>query len=195
MIPTDGTSYFSLLATSNDLEIIKQVVNRYASILEMIRSYEIGNAQKYYIIELGVCFSNRSRIELCKFIINYIPCIALHQEGSSYFLINDKDDFATALKEVYGEHKEIYFLYDLMTIKERYKLTFLSMPSLKLAPGLRLRHYEGAGLYSLIFDPGCQYLFTNENEIELENEMTGELITVDLLDGLSQLKFHLVILA
>lgn len=195
MTHMDGVSYFTLLVTESDYQLLHQVVNKYQNMMEIIRSYEVGvSITPYYVVEVGMIFTNRSNIDLCKYAINYLPCIALHQEGSSYILVNDKDQFKEAVVDGYGTQQAVYFLYDMLTIGERYKLCFITAPYLKLAPELRLHYTEGATLYSLCFDDNCQYIFTEENNICLEDEMTGELHEVDLIAGLQQLKFHIVIL-
>lgn len=195
MMNLDGISYFTLLVDESDYQLLHQIVNKYQNMMEIIRSYEVGiSITLYYVVEVGMVFENRSNIDLCKYAINYFPCIALHQEGSSYILVNDKDQFKEAVLDGYGAEQGEYFLYDMLTIGERYKLCFLTVPYLQNAGSLRLHYAEGATLYSLCFDMNCQYIFTEESNLQIENEMTGEIHQVDLIEGMKKLKFHIVIL-
>jgi len=195
MIKDLGYSEFVLLLHDNNKIEFDNMAERFNSIVDVIAEYDITTKDnKYWVVQLEVMFDNRSLEELCKFVYTYFPCIAMRQGNSTYILVPHKDEFKSMLNDIYTKEKKLYFLYDMLTIEERYDASCCTGVEIDPYSSNRLMHNVGGAIYSLIYGRECIYLFTSEPEISIMDEMTGELKELDITEGLWAFKFHVAIL-
>jgi len=191
-----GISSFNLIVTIEQYQKLLETVHRYQQIVELVGVYEIGDGKdnRYMVAELFVDFPGRSELELCRFIYGYFSFICLHQANSTYIFISNKDDFIKLLQGVYGrDNKQFYLLYDILTIKDRYNIC-MKIGKLDPFAELRINHIENGNVYNLLLDEECPQLFTDESEIQIIDDYTGEVKTIDILEGLPIFKFNLALL-
>ena len=195
MIKDLGYSEFVLLLHDNNKIEFDNMAERFSSIVDVIAEYDITTKDnKYWVVQLEVMFDNRSLEELCKFVYTYFPCIAMRQGRSTYILVPHKGEFKSMLNDIYTKEKKLYFLYDMLTIEERYNASCCTGVEIDPYSSNRLMHNVGGAIYSLIYGRECIYLFTSEPEISVMDEMTGELKELDITEGLWAFKFHVAVL-
>lgn len=195
MIKDLGYSEFVLLLHDANKTEFDNMTERFSSIVDVIAEYDITTKDnKYWVVQLEVMFDNRSLEELCKFVYTYFPCIAMRQGHSTYILVPYKDVFKEMLNDAYGKEKKLYFLYDMLTIEERYDASRYTGVEIDPYASNRLMHNVGGAIYSLIYGRECIYLFTSEPEISVMDETTGELKELDITEGLWAFKFHVAVL-
>lgn len=195
MIKDLGYSEFVLLLHDNNKVEFDNMAERFSSIVDVIAEYDIVTEEnKYWVVQLEVMFDNRSLEELCKFVYTYFPCIAMRQGKSTYILVPHKGEFKSMLNDIYTKEKKLYFLYDMLTIEERYDASCRTGVEIDPYSSNRLMHNVGGAIYSLIYGRECIYLFTSEPEISVMDEMTGELKELDITEGLWAFKFHVAVL-
>lgn len=189
-----GTTDLVLCIDEKDKAEFDVVAERFKLIVEVVNSYKVeGKNNNYIITQLTAMYDNRSPEELCHFICSYFPFVALRQKGSSFILVSNAKDFRKLLGEVYPKERKLYFLYDMLSIEDRYDAA-CCIGGLSSFSENRLLHNEGVNVYSLILDSGCKYLFTDEPGITIMNEDTGIVEELDIIDGLSLFTFHVAIL-
>ena len=112
MYPQYGTSYFSILATDKQRAEILDTCDKWRAIVEKVREYKVyeDNNISYYFILLCVSDYHRSGEELCDFILQSFPYVAIRQEESTYIIVSNKEDFKTAIRSIYKtkDNKIIY---------------------------------------------------------------------------------------
>lgn len=195
MIKDLGYSEFVLLLHNDNKAEFDNMAERFSSIVDVIAEYDITTKDnKYWVVQLEVMFDNRSLEELCKFVYTYFPCIAMRQGRSTYILVPHKDVFKKMLNDIYTKEKKLYFLYDMLTIEERYDASCCTGVEIDPYSSNRLMHNVDGAIYSLIYGKECIYLFTSEPEISVMDEMTGELKELDITEGLWAFKFHVAVL-
>ena len=180
---------FTLLVDKTQYNFNKGVIARYNQIMDLSAEYDNGD---YTIMEVDVMMSGRKVEELCTFVFACLDFIAIHQEESTYIIAKDKDLLKTALTNTYGKGNGIYFIYDMLTISERYDCLLV----LDDCTGEedRLIHYEGSAIYSLLLDRNSKYLFTDEPNVTIEAGYTGIQTEVDITDGMDIYEFHVAII-
>ena len=195
MIKDMGFSEFVLLVNDANKTEFDNMAERFNSVVDIVGEYDITTKDnKYWVIQLEAMFENRSAEELCRLIYTYFPFIAMRQSGSTFILVSNKDIFKTMLNDIYTKERKVYFLYDMLSIEDRYDASCCTGIEIDPYSDNRLMHYEGGALYSLVFGKECVYLFTSEPEISIMDETTGELKELDITDGLWAFKFHIAIL-
>ena len=195
MIKDLGYSEFVLLLHNDDKAGFDYTVETYSSIADVIAEYDITTKDnKYWVVQLEIMCDNRSPEELCQFVYGHFPCIAMRQGGSTYILVPNKNEFKVMLNDIYTKEKRLYFLYDMLTIEERYDASCCTGVEIDPYSSNRLMHNVGGAIYSLIYGRECIYLFTSEPEISVMDETTGELKELDITDGLWAFKFHVAVL-
>ena len=195
MIKDMGFSEFVLLVNDTNKIEFDNMAERFNSVVDVVGEYNITTKDnKYWVIQLEAMFENRSAEELCRLIYTYFPFIAMRQSGSTFILVSNKDIFKTMLNDIYTKERKVYFLYDMLSIEDRYDASCCTGIEIDPYSDNRLMHYEGGALYSLVFGKECVYLFTSEPEISIMDETTGELKELDITDGLWAFEFHIAIL-
>ena len=190
-----GFSEFVLLINDKDKAEFETTAERFKSIAEVISEYNIitKNGQ-YWVIQLEVMYSGRSAEEMCKFVTVYFPFIAMRQGDSTFIMARAHDEFKNVLLDIYNKEKKLYFLYDMLTVEERYQAALHAGVEINPYGDNRLMHNENGTIYSLVFGRECIYLFTSEPEISIMDSETGEYKELDITDGLGIYKFHIAIL-
>ena len=195
MIKDMGFSEFVLLVNDANKTEFDNMAERFNSVVDIVGEYDITTKDnKYWVIQLEAMFEKRSAEELCRLIYTYFPFIAMRQSGSTFILVSNKDIFKTMLNDIYTKERKVYFLYDMLSIEDRYDASCCTGIEIDPYSDNRLMHYEGGALYSLVFGKECVYLFTSEPEISIMDETTGELKELDITDGLWAFEFHIAIL-
>lgn len=180
---------FTLLVDKIQYNFNKGVIKRYKEIIDFCAEYDIG---EYTIMQIDVMMSGRKVEELCSFIFANLDFIAIHQEESTYIISKDKAPLQKALTAIYEKGKGWYFVYDMLTISERYDCLLV----LEACSGGedRLIHNEGGAIYSLLLDRNTKYLFTEEPSVTIEDGYTGIQSNVDITDGMDIYEFHVAII-
>lgn len=195
MIKNIGYSEFVLLIDDTSKEEFDQKVEKFQMIVDIVSEYDIKTKKNHYwVVQLVVLLENRSLEELCKFVYKYFPFIAMRQNNSTYILASDKKTFKDMVNDIYGKEKKKYFLYDMLSIDERYKASCNTGIEIDPLSRNRLLHNESGSIYSLIYNEECIFLFTNEPEITIMDESSGEVKELDITDGLGIFDFHVAIL-
>lgn len=173
---------------------------QYSQFTDIRTSYKMASQDKqtdYYIVQLDVMDYQKNDKEICKFVIDHISCLALRQENSSFIMVDDEYDFRRALKELYGtKQRGKYFLYDMLTIGERYYCLLHGSVGVDFKDDLQLLHYDVVNgyTYQLSFDSGSTALFKEDSETDIINHSTGEIYNIDVMDGMDILTFKIAIL-
>lgn len=196
MIKDMGFSEFVLLVNDTNKTEFDNMAERFNSVVDIVGEYDITTKDnKYWVIQLEAMFENRSAEELCRLIYTYFPFIAMRQSGSTFILVSDKDSFKSMLNDAYTKERKVYFLYDMLSIGDRYDASCCTGVEIDPYSDNRLMHYAGGAMYSLVYGKECVFLFTSESEISIMDETTGELKELDIIDGLWAFKFHIAILS
>lgn len=193
-----GESMFSVLIHENDKPMFLNECNLWKEYLTNVAEYKIVTKDNdYYFCLVRAEDYHRDGKELCKFMLRHIPFIAMRQEESSFIMVNDKTSFRQALEDIYKdkEHKQ-YFLYDMLTANERYVLTTLGLPQDAAFMDLQFIHEDPKTgcIYQLNLEPETPYIYQEESLLDIIDNYTGEKIDVDIVDYISQVIFHIVIL-
>lgn len=193
-----GTSYFSILATDKQRAEILDTCDKWRTIVEKIREYKVygDNNISYYCILLCVSDYHRSGEELCDFILRSFPYIAIRQEESTYIIVSNKEDFRTALTNIYKtKENRLYFLYDMLTLNERYAILKQSTDNENTLEGLQFTHINEVGnIYQLDLTPDAILLYRNDSDFEITDTFTGEILNIDIAEYISNFfVFHVAI--
>lgn len=193
-----GTSYFSILATDKQRAEILDTCDKWRTIVEKIREYKVyeDNNISYYCILLCVSDYHRSGEELCDFILRSFPYIAIRQEESTYIIVSNKEDFRTALTNIYKtKENRIYFLYDMLTLNERYAILKQSTDNENTLEGLQFTHINEVGnIYQLDLTPDAILLYRNDSDFEITDTFTGEILNIDIAEYIPNFfVFHVAI--
>lgn len=199
MITKGGTnimniSSFVLFVSDAQHDIIEEKVNS-NTLIDIIRSYPIENDKyKYWAMEVEMTDLRRSKIEMCKYMIQNFSFIAMKQSRSTYVLIPDKSVYQEALVRMYGGDWNELFRYDMLSIEERYIACAGSDDDLGLGNQVKLRMEENGCIYTVTLNKECPFLFSKESLIQIVDTVSGDSICLNLVDGLPLFKFNLAIL-
>lgn len=193
-----GTSYFSILATDKQRAEILDTCDKWKTIVDKIKEYKVyeDDTVSYYFILLCVSDYHRSGEELCDFVIKFFPFTAIRQEESTYIIANNKDDFKEAIRKIYKtKDNKIYFLYDMLTLNERYALIKNSTDNEYSLEGLQFTHINEIGnVYQLDLTPDSVLIYRDDSEFEITDTFTGEVMNVDIADFIGDyFVFHIAI--
>lgn len=193
-----GTSYFSILATDKQRAEILDTCDKWRTIVEKVREYKVyeDNNISYYFILLCVSDYHRSGEELCDFILQSFPYVAIRQEESTYIIASNKEDFKTAIRNIYKtKDNKIYFLYDMLTLNERYAILKQSTDNGNTLEGLQFTHINEVGnIYQLDLTPDAVLLYRDDSDFEITDTFTGEVLNIDIAEYISNFfVFHIAI--
>ena len=155
-----------------------------------------NNTISYYFILLCVSDYHRSGEELCDFILQSFPYVAIRQEESTYIIASNKEDFKTAIRSIYKtKDKKIYFLYDMLTLNERYAILKQSTDNENTLEGLQFTHINEVGnIYQLDLTPDAVLLYRDDSDFEITDTFTGEVLNIDIAEYISNFfVFHIAI--
>ena len=190
-----GYSEFVLLIADADKPKFDLTLNRFESIAEAICQYEIKTeSNKYWVIQLAVLLPNKKAEDLCYFIYNYFSFIVMRQKDSQYILISDEKEFQVMLGEIYTAETAISFLYEVLTVEERYRAALEADKSLDPQLDNRVMFFRNGATYSLSFNKDCLCLFSQKPQIAILEETTNRYKEIDITEGLNIFNFHVAIL-
>lgn len=181
-----GTSYFSILATDKQRAEILDICDRWGAVVEKIREYKVYESDdiSYYFILLCISDYRLSGEKLCKFILQSFPYVAIRQEESTYIIVSNKEDFRAAIRSIYKtKGNKIYFLYDMLTLNERYAVLKQSIDNENTLEGLQFTHINEVGnIYQLDLTPDAILLYRDDSNFEITDTFTGEVLNIDIAD-------------
>jgi hypothetical protein len=184
-------SSFTLLVKVDDYLPLKTEVERWKDIAEITASYK---EKDYYLVDLLVLDEKRGPAELFKFVDRHFNYIALHQSKSTYIFTRDKDEFKKTINDLYDKESRDYFFYDMLTTEERYHaLMSQDIENQSFLQAWYFNH-KSSCYYALEINEGSTYLFSEESYLDVLDNTTGEITEYDIMDGLTEFKFHIGIL-
>lgn len=193
-----GESKFSILVHEDERVNLLYQCDLWKEYLDVIHEYKISTKEcDYYCILLCIADYHRDGEELCRFVINHIPFIAMHQEDSRFILVKDKETFKKALLDIYKvKERRIYFIYDMLTANERYSVALFGLDKDAIFCDLQLLHTDNKTgcIYQLNFTEDCPYLYEEASEIEIIDNSSGEKLELDIVDYLGNLPLTIAIL-
>lgn len=182
-----------VVVEKKDYPIFRTLVEKYKNIMEIVKEYDLSNG--YINVQLFILYDTKDPKNYLLFVLSSFPVIAARQGGSSFICVPLQLAFKNFLTDVYQIKENLpYYFFDMLTIEERYDLVtqILNVPSSEL--DLRLLYYHNNSYYTLKFDPNCEFLFTPETELKLEDVTTGDIRELDLIDEVEKYKFNLAFL-
>lgn len=193
-----GLSSFILLIDEIDYPYFLATQRKYDQFSEIVKEYRVTAKDEscdYHYVQLSVMDYHRSDEEICKFVLQTFPYIALHQEYSNYILVKDDQIFRGTINALYSKDTAKYFFYDMLSIEERGAALEEIDKDLQDRQ-VHLLHFDtvSGATYQLNFTTDSIYLFQEESEIELFDDMTGEYLTYDITKGMDIFNFKIAIL-
>ncbi len=187
----EGYTALSVVVSNDQYDAAVAEIAKYAQLMDFTASYSLNG--EYQVLEIDMLSEDYVSQQLFAFAIKHIKGICYHQEGSTMIVVADGEEFRQMLSSCYGKDKKMYFVYDMLTISERYNLV-MADPDAPSSGGGHLIHDENGIIYSLLFDSGCLYLFDSETELKIEDDYTGTIATIDMIENMDIYDFHIRIL-
>lgn len=190
-----GYSAFVLLLSDLQHDLLEETILQFSDFADIVEEYAVEkNKGKYWFVQVDMMDYHRTAEELCHFAFTYFDFIAMRQEGSQFILIPDEDNILKAWEELYIPGQEIYFLYDMLSIEERYSAACNASLTIDPYGDYRLIHDVNGAKYSISFGKECKHLFQEDPEIEVLDSYTNISTIIDISDGLDLFKFNVAIL-
>lgn len=185
---------FIAIIKDEDHEKASQSFTRFCSIVNLVREYPIGTEnRKYWVMQISSDYVVRQEREILRILYTYFPLVTIRQEDSGYILSTDGEELRKLLS-FYREKGIEYFVYDHLSITERFYTCTEVDPSITALSDTRLMYYNNGAVYSLCLNKDCMFLFTDNPEITVLDEELGQQEELDLTEGLGDFKFHVAIL-
>ena len=190
-----GYSSFVLLLSDLQHDILKETILQFKDFVDIVEEYAVEKEKgKYWFVQVDIMDYQRKAEELCHFAFTYFDFIAMKQEDSQFILISNEEHVLKAWDELYSPGQEIYFLYDMLSIEERYNAACNTGIGIDPYGENRLIHDIDGAKYSLSFDKECRQLFQEDPEIEVLDSCTNIATIIDISNGLDLFKFNVAIL-
>lgn len=190
-----GYSSFVLLLSDLQHDLLEETVLQFKDFVDIVEEYPVEkNKGKYWFVQVDIMDYQRKAEELCHFAFTYFDFIAMKQEDSQFILIPNEEHVLKAWEELYAPGQEIYFLYDMLSIEERYNAACNVSNIIDPFGENRLIHDVDGVKYSLHFGRECRQLFQEDPEIEVLDDTTNISTIIDISDGLDLFKFNVAIL-
>lgn len=181
----------TLLVNQNQYNYNSSLLDKYASFIDFTREYSIDT--DLFVVEIETLDGTKNAKELFEFVFNNFQFIVIHQEGSRCLISKDGEGLKKVLSNSYGKERRIYFLYDMLTIEERYKCIEKNYGDLTMNSHLIVDN--NGVIYSLFLHSGCMYLFKDDPVATIENDVTGEKKEIDISTEMLKIyKFSIIIL-
>ena len=182
-----------VVVKETDYPLFKTIVEKNSNIVEIVKEYKLS--EDYRDIQLCVGYSTQEPKNYMTFVLTTFPIIAARQARSRFICVPLPLTFKDFLADVYGvRENRCYFFYDMLSIEERYCATMALANFGNPYKEIKLLYYTNNSYYSLNFDRNCEYLFSSETELKLEDTTTGVIREIDLIDGLQYFKFNMAFL-
>jgi len=195
-----GYSVFTLFFDEELYPYFLMEQKRFTQFTEITAHYKVTEPKldaDFHFVMLTVMDYQKTKEEICKFVLDNFSFLAMHQEDSQFIFIEKEADFRDALLDLYKDKtRGVYFFYDMLSVKERYWTLFNTGTRLNNKEDLQLLHRESItnNTYQLNLDEHTRFLFQEESEIDIVNRDNGEVYCIDAILGLDMYKFKIAIL-
>jgi hypothetical protein len=165
-------------------------------VLDEMAKYELGALSGYYVILVSALSSMRDKNELIRFLSAGLRYVCMRVEGSPYIWFPNEGDAVDLWLDFYERQGSQYFLKDMLTIKERYKLILESNSYWTEVSVLSLVYMDPLDEETVLLDltDHTPELFTDDDDLVITNEFTGEVHSVDLTIGIPEDYFTIMVL-
>lgn len=165
-------------------------------VLDEMAKYELGALSGYYVIQVSALSSMRDKSELIRFLAAGLRYVCMRVEGSPYIWFPCEGDAIDLWLDFYERQGSQYFLKDMLTIKERYKLILASNSYWTEISVLSLVYTDPLDEEAVLLDltDHTPELFTDDDDLVITNEFTGEVHSVDLTIGIPEDYFTIMVL-
>lgn len=190
-----GYSSFVLLLSDLQHDLLLETLLQFKDFTDIVEEYSVEKQKgKYWFVQVDIMDYQRTGEELCHFAFTYFDFIAMKQEGSQFIMVPNEEHILKAWDALYDSGQEIYFLYDMLSIEERYNAACSVAQTIDPYGDTRLIHEVNGVKYSLVFGRECKYIFQEDPEIEILDSCTNISRLIDISNGLDLFKFNLAIL-
>lgn len=190
-----GYSSFVLLLSDLQHDLLTETILQFKDFTDIVEEYAVEREKgKYWFVQVDIMDYQRTAEELCHFAFTYFDFIAMKQEDSQFILISNEEHVLKAWEDLYAPGQEIYFLYDMLSIEERYNAACNTSLTIDPFGETRLIYDIDGAKYSLSFGKECRQLFQEDPEIEILDGYTNISTIIDITDGLDLFKFNVAIL-
>lgn len=165
-------------------------------ILDEIAKYELSVISGYYVVQVSAMSTMRDKKELIRFLSAGLRYICMRVEGSPYIWFPCEGDAIDLWLDFYERQGSQYFLKDMLTIKERFNLIFEANSYWSKHTALSLFWFDDLDEESILIEltEHTPELFSNEDELVVTNEFTGEVHNIDLTLGIPEDYFTIMVL-
>ena len=165
-------------------------------VLDEMAKYELGALSGYYVVQVSALSSMRDKNELIRFLSAGLRYVCMRVEGSPYIWFPNEGDAVDLWLDFYERQGSQYFLKDMLTIKERYKLILESNSYWTEVSVLSLVYMDPLDEETVLLDltDHTPELFTDDDDLDITNEFTGEVHSVDLTIGIPEDYFSIMVL-
>lgn len=164
-------------------------------ILDEMAKYDLGAFSGYSVIQVSAMSSMRDKQELIRFLSMGLRYVCMRVEGSPFIWFPNEGDANDLWLDFYEKNGSIYFLKDMLTIRERYNLIFEANSFWSKSAVLSLFDIDSFDEDPVLIDltEHSIELFTDEEELVIMDEMSGEVHNVDLTIGIPDNYFTIVV--
>ena len=165
-------------------------------LIDEIASYELGVFSEYYVVQISVASTMTDKRELIRFLSAGLRYICMRVEGSPFIWFPNEGDGVDLWLDFYERTGSASFLKDMTTIKERYKLIFEANSYWTELSELKLVYADPLDEEMVLIDltEHTPEIFTEEDELVITNEFTGEVHSIDLTIGIPEDYFTIAVL-
>jgi hypothetical protein len=179
----------------NRFEIFANQVSEVV-LLDEIASYDLGILSGYQVVQVSAMTGMRDIKEIIRFLSAGLRYVCMRVEGSPYIWFPNEGDAVDLWLDFYERQGSQYFLKDMLTIKERYKLILESNSYWTEVSVLSLIYMDPLDEETVLLDltDHTPELFTDDDDLVITNEFTGEVHSVDLTIGIPEDYFTIMVL-
>lgn len=188
-------SSFVLFVSDAQHDVIEEQVKDNIQLIDIVRAYPIENEKfKYWVMQLDVMDYELTPEEMCQFVIKHFSFICLRQEHSNFILVPNQVAYQQAMTRMYGPQNKAIFLYDMLTIGDRYVACAGTEDDIDEYGTIKLKLQENGNIYYVALDKECVFLFRQDHLIQIVDTSNGTSVGIDLLEGLRYFDFIVAIL-
>lgn len=164
-------------------------------LLDEIAKYDLSLLSGYSVIQVSAMTSMRDKKELIRFLAMGLRYVCMRAEGSPYIWFPCEGDALDLWLDFYERRGSETFLKDMLTIKERFNLIFEANSYWTKNTVLSLLYTEFLGDDATLIEltDSTPELFTDEDDLVITNEFTGEVHNIDLTLGIPDDYFTIMV--
>lgn len=164
-------------------------------LLDEIAKYDLSLLSGYSVIQVSAMTSMRDKKELIRFLAMGLRYVCMRAEGSPYIWFPCEGDALDLWLDFYERRGSETFLKDMLTIKERFNLIFEANSYWTKHTVLSLLYTEFLGDDATLIEltDSTPELFTDEDDLVITNEFTGEVHNIDLTLGIPDDYFTIMV--